>query len=198
MSSSSSSSRIFVSMQEQTHAVIDLETLDTASSAVVISIGLAYGKNGAYTSTQWNLEAATQLLAGRTICQDTLAWWNKQPQATQQLAVENCIPVAAALTDLANILNSFQTAGGSYLSIWGNSPSFDLSILSSLYKQYNIQVPWKYYQERDLRTFGACVGVAFTDWEAPRHSAVAIPHYAKHDASRELEFIFAHYDLCQS
>lgn len=196
--SSSSSSRTFIPIQEQTHVVIDLETLATSPDAVVISIGVAWGKDTAFCGAQWNLEGVSQLLKGRKADQSTMDWWAKQPPATQKLAVENPVSVEKALQDLSELLCNLQTESGNYFAIWGNAPSFDLSILASLYRQYGMEVPWKYWQERDLRTFGACVGADYKSWESPASSQVRIPHCAKHDATHELEFILAHYDRCQS
>lgn len=194
--SSNSRTTTTVALQDQTHIVIDLETFATSPSAVVTSIGVAIGSKGAIRTdpAQSNLEITSQLLKGRTTSQSTLAWWQGQPAATQQLMLENQRPTLQALTDLASELAGLQIQlGESSIAIWGNSPSFDLVILKSLFDQYDISVPWEYWQERDLRTYGAIIGVSFNEWKQQQGgSEVFIEHCAKDDALAELKFIFTY------
>lgn len=188
----SSNSRTTVALQDQTHIVIDLETLDTSPSAVVTSIGVAIGSKGAFTSWQVNLEITSQLLNGRTVSQSTLAWWKEQQKYTQQLMLENQLQTPQALSNLVIELEGLQVKlGESNIAVWGNSPSFDLVILSSLFEQYRSSVPWKYWQERDLRTYGAMVGVSFNEWKQQQENSF-VAHCAKEDAMAELKYLFTY------
>ena len=192
MTTATTNSRTTVLLQDQTHIVIDLETLDTSPSAVVTSIGVAIGSKGAFTSWQVNLEITSQLLKERTISQSTLTWWQGQPAATQQLMLENQLQTPQALSNLVIELEGLQVKlGESNIAVWGNSPSFDLVILKSLFEQYGIPVPWKYWQERDLRTYGAMVGVSFNEWKQQQENSF-VAHCAKEDAMAELKYIFTY------
>ena len=188
-------SREFIPLLEQRHIVIDLETLDTSTDAVVLSIGYAWGTHKGYAANQVNLETTSQRLKGRTAGVDTLVWWSNQPKETQARAVENPEITEVALAKVASFIEKIteKCGGSNAVSIWGNSPSFDLAILASLFKQYGVEVPWKYYQEKDLRTLGAAAGISFKEWQKqrlPDETTVVIPHYAKHDAIEEIEFVF--------
>lgn len=173
-------------LKDHTHVVIDLETLDTVPTAVVLSIGLAVGNlhEDLPEKYHWNLCVPSQIFAGRSLSRSTVEWWREKDLPTQIAAIENPFAVPAALHEVGTVLSNIKTAVGDDLfSIWGNSPSFDLGILSNLFAQYKFGVPWNYWQERDLRTFSALVGEKFT---LPVN---ANAHIASEDAAAELAFI---------
>jgi exodeoxyribonuclease VIII len=36
--------------------------------------------------------------------------------------------------------------------MWGNGATFDISMLEDAYRQYEIEIPWKFWNVRDCRT----------------------------------------------
>lgn len=159
--------------------VFDLETLDTAPTAVVLSIGVAWGTSD---STQWNLPILPQIIKGRTISENTADWWKGQSQEVQEAASEfiSC-DVEGVLEGFCKLLPKDKKS----FTVWGNSPSFDMVILSSLLKQFGFEIPWRYSQERDLRTLSEIVGT-------PYEFHGETQHVARFDARSELDFILKH------
>ena len=183
-----------IPLKDHTHVVIDLETLDTVPTAVVLSIGIAVGnlQEDLPKNYHWNLCVPSQIFAGRSLSQSTVEWWREKDLSLQLAAIEYPVAVTVALYEVQKTLNDLKKAAGEdSFSIWGNSPSFDLGILSNLFAQYKFEVPWKYWQERDLRTYGAMVGVSFNEWKQQQENSF-VAHCAKEDAMAELKYIFTY------
>jgi hypothetical protein len=133
--------------------MLDLETIDTSPTAVVLTIGAV--KFDAYdasiepglSSMYLRLNVDQQTALGRTSSEDTLAWWAKQSAAAQEEAFseENRVD----LLDFAKQLNAF-TVGAEH--IWANGVTFDITILENLYRMLGLPAPWNYWQIRDCRT----------------------------------------------
>ena len=68
------------------HIMVDIETLDTVQSAVVLSIGaVAFDPHTKELGEKFYVEFTTDLQAqqrlGRTISADTVTWWMQQGAA---------------------------------------------------------------------------------------------------------------------
>ena len=133
------------------HVMIDLETLGTTASAVILSIGavkfdLTSNKiddSGFYAS----ISIESNLDYGRRIQEDTLLWWLKQPAAAQGVFHEQKIALGEALADLSDWFGS-----DDYI-VWSNGADFDLPMLAHAYSQAQIEVPWKFWNSRCFRTY---------------------------------------------
>jgi hypothetical protein len=144
--------------------MIDIETLATSPRAVVLSIGaLAFdaespapdGTHGLpmfYTALQFEDQK------GRDIDPATVRWWMNQKADAQHAAFtteastdfhEGYMGTVDALAGLADFV---RFNAGSAGKVWAKSPSFDCNILGTLYADHDMVEPWKYAQERDVRT----------------------------------------------
>jgi hypothetical protein len=134
---------------------IDLETLDTRPSAVILAIGCAQfdrytGAIGAKFYKQIELKSA---MAGGTISADTLRWWMTQGnaaravflQATESFAMSTC------LQEFASWVRS--TSAGVPI-VWGNGATFDITILEHAFRNCSVGLsePWHFTNIRDMRT----------------------------------------------
>ena len=134
------------------HIMLDLETLDTSSSAVVVSIGAVRfdfdsdQQQSFYTTlTDWR----TQTEKGRIIGPDTVRWWLQQsPEAIAGILEQNGCSTEQALLDFKD----FVLADGIAACVWGNGADFDNIILGSLYDDFDIKKPWSYSRNRCFRT----------------------------------------------
>ena len=127
---------------------IDLETLDTAHTAKVLSIGAACGDETFYCEVD---QALYPQDCGFSASESTIDWWEKQGGFKK-----TCEPVSPALA-----MSSFATWWERVTSVhqdyevWANSPSFDCKIITYHFEQFAYSLPWKYYMERDVRTVKA-------------------------------------------
>ncbi len=146
--------------------MVDLETLDTEPSAVVLSIGaviwetapdaddpdtLAWIERGNFMRV---IEFQTQLERGRTMSERTLLWWMQQDADAQAEAF------ASVRWPIHQVMQQFEEfAGvGTQLGVnayWASPSTFDFPIWEDLSKMAGITEPWHYRQVRDVRTLVA-------------------------------------------
>ena len=132
-------------MREPNNAMIDLETVDLIPGAAIVSIGAVLfdprhniiSKDTFYVELDWKAQ-------GRSINKETLEWWRKQPSKTRK-ALKGTADLEDTLEDLA-----FWLPEG--VLVWGNGPSFDMSILEDAYRSVDMEIPWKFWNVYDCRT----------------------------------------------
>lgn len=86
---------------------------------------------------------------------DTTAWWAKQPEIARRQMTDGKVSINDALTVLAAKIAALNTNPNSTIIV-ARAPSFDCAILARHFDLLAIQCPWKYWQERDHRTFEDC------------------------------------------
>ena len=127
------------------HVMIDLETMGTTPDSAIVSIGAVifdprYGKVSKqtfYRELDWEDQE-------RHICPETTKWWEGQT-AEAKAAHFGLDALEDVLKELAEWLPKDA-------KVWGNGSTFDISMLEDAYRQYNIDIPWKFWNVRDCRT----------------------------------------------
>lgn len=136
------------------HIMLDIETLDTTSSAVVVSIGAVRfdpvtghvaPKASAFRA---RLDLDDQIKRGRTVNGDTIAWW------MQQSADARAVFALEGKPDNLNLLRRFAAWVNTTdpKAIWGNGANFDNVIVRHLLESYGVATPWKFWQDECYRT----------------------------------------------
>ncbi|MED9338256.1 3'-5' exoribonuclease [Escherichia marmotae] len=158
------------------HLMIDLETMGKNPDAPIISIGAIFfdpqtGDMGPEFSKTIDLETA-----GGVIDRDTIKWWLKQSREAQSAIMTDEIPLDDALLQLREFID--ENSGEFFVQVWGNGANFDNTILRRSYERQGIPCPWRYYNDRDVRTivelgkaidFDARMDIPF---EGERHNAL--------------------------
>lgn len=131
--------------------MIDLETFGTGQNAVIASIGACFfnietGKIG--NTFELNLNFDDQFDVGRRADMSTIMWWlDQSKEAREALTKAKRIDTFSALSGFSHFY------GKSKAKVWGNGSTFDISLMESLYSDFKLQCPWKFYNVMDLRTF---------------------------------------------
>lgn len=132
---------------------IDIESLGIAEDSIVISIGAVVFNNEISLST-FNcqfyeiLDLKDQESQKRTMSIDTVLWWMKQSEFTKSALIEkNRTSTYKALTLLNTLIQEYAV---NYA--WAKSPNFDLVILDSLYKSFNMKFAIDFRYWMDVRT----------------------------------------------
>ena len=142
------------------HIMLDLETLDTTSSAVVISIGaVAFDPEINALGDKFYVELtddiARQQAHGRTISGDTVRWWMQQDVLAKR-AFSVPPPDGVERVNTFEALSRFglfvATNGARDVELWGNGADFDNIILGSLYDAFGLRKPWSHSRNRCYRT----------------------------------------------
>ncbi|EER3792671.1 exonuclease [Escherichia coli] len=170
------------------HLMIDLETMGKNPDAPIISIGAIFfdpqtGDMGPEFSKTVDLETA-----GGVIDRDTIKWWLKQSREAQSAIMTDEIPLDDALLQLREFID--ENSGEFFVQVWGNGATFDNVILRRSYERQGIPCPWRYTNDRDVRTmvalglvmdFNARTTIPF---EGERHNAL-------HDARYQAKYVSA-------
>ncbi|HAK9497036.1 exonuclease [Escherichia coli] len=163
------------------HLMIDLETMGKNPDAPIISIGAIFfdpqtGDMGPEFSKTIDLETA-----GGVIDRGTIKWWLKQSREAQSAIMTDEIPLDDALLQLREFID--ENSGEFFVQVWGNGANFDNTILRRSYERQGIPCPWRYYNDRDVRTivelgkaidFDARTAIPF---EGERHNALDDARY---------------------
>ncbi len=163
------------------HLMIDLETMGKNPDAPIISIGAIFfdpqtGDMGPEFSKTIDLETA-----GGVIDRDTIKWWLKQSREAQSAILTDEIPLDDALLQLREFID--ENSGEFFVRVWGNGASFDNVILRRSYERQGIPCPWRWSNDRDVRTivelgkaidFDARTAIPF---EGERHNALDDARY---------------------
>ncbi|EFE8234122.1 exonuclease [Escherichia coli] len=171
-----------------THLSVDLETMGTNPDAPINSIGgkffdPATGEMGPEFSKAIDLETSGGILDRKTI-----KWWAKRSREAQSAIFTDEIPLDDALLQLREFIN--ENSGESFVQIWGNGANFDNVILRRSYERQGIPCPWRYYNDRDVRTivelgnsigFDVRMAIPFE----------GVPHNALDDARHQAKYVSA-------
>lgn len=137
-----------------THVMIDLETLDTASTAVILQIGAqAFSRSDGLIGDGLAVQVDPQscLDVGMTVSWATIHWW-----LTGGWGAADTLPkpgeglhLSQALSALGQYISSFN---GEETVVWARGPGFDISILEVAHRACGAGLPWRFYNVRCVRT----------------------------------------------
>ncbi|ENP2067855.1 3'-5' exoribonuclease [Escherichia coli] len=168
------------------HLMIDLETMGKNPDAPINALAgkffdPATGEMGPEFSKTIDLETA-----GGVIDRDTIKWWLKQSREAQSAILTDEIPLDDALLQLREFID--ENSGEFFVQVWGNGANFDNVILRRSYERQGIPCPWRYTNDRDVRTMVALGLVMDFDtrsvitFEGERHNAL-------HDARYQAKYV---------
>lgn len=166
------------------HVMIDLETLGVTPQAPVVAIGGCRFSPDTGEISPLNLYVKVDVedaLRGRTLSPSTFKWWMQQSDAARQEVVNGTAAMAEALA----MLTDFCTPE---TIVWGNGATFDISILEDLYRQYMMDLPWKFYNVRDVRTV---VDLASPIMSVYDFAFDGVKHNALDDAKFQAKYVSA-------
>lgn len=129
--------------------MFDIETLDTASTAVILSIAAVEfdDKNlGRRFHARINIDSC--LKHGLTVSGNTIEWWMDQSAEARKIFRSSGLPLDRVLIDLATWLD-----WGQVDEVWSNGSDFDFPIIANAFKAIGAgNPPWSYFKLRDFRT----------------------------------------------
>lgn len=134
--------------------MIDIETLDTANTAMIASIAcvefdLVAGETGFKFYEIINLKSYDKLLNNPfTHSLNTLLWWLNQSKESQSIFDFNAKKTEDIIECLRNFTGNFDFKDK---RIWTKG-NFDIPILEYALRACGQSVPWKYWQIMDMRT----------------------------------------------
>lgn len=183
-------------MKKFTDVMIDIETLDTKASAVVLSIGLvAFDRHDPERKpVKLTIDMGQkqfrdeQKRFGRTQDNGTVRWWKKQSEKAKNVFqrgnVTDCSHGCAVLVKFFH-----DNTDGNHVKVWGNGSDFDNVIVASFLDTFGYSTPWKFWNNRCHRTMKSEFGhvdtlsIPFT----------GVQHNAADDAAHQVKQLHAIY-----
>ena len=166
---------------------IDVETMGMPPDGALLSIGAVFFdlqtcKLGPTFNQTINL--ATAVRDGGTLNPSTIMWWLGQSQEARDAVRFSAFDIRSVLTDFS----AFIAEHSAHKSVrpWGNSSTFDLTIVGSAYKRSGITQPWHFTNERCFRTVRNMYPQVEYDYESKGTGA----HNALADAIFQAEHLF--------
>lgn len=162
------------------HLMIDLETLGTNVDCVVTQIGFClFDLKGGMIPYANNLrpDPSEQIFEKkRTVTWDTFKWWMGQSNEARISMIKDASGPMEII--LEQFIQEVDIYGGwhNIEGVWGHGPTFDISIMESLFKTYGMKCPWAYNKPRCTRTIFMLANSRYIPVSA------TVKHDAKEDA----------------
>lgn len=133
------------------HLMLDLETMGVDSGSAITAIAaiefnIETGQTGASFYHKISLQSCVEL--GLKIDGRTVQWWLMQNEEARKEMAKDGIPIIDGLQKFSEFFSTLP----SDIQIWGNGARFDMGILSDAYIAAKSKIPWKFKNERDVRT----------------------------------------------
>lgn len=184
------------------HFMVDLETLDTGTDAVVLSVGIvAFDPGTKEMGAEFYVELNDENVLGqqaelnRTISESTVKWWNDQDEDARQLFNEgfgNRVPdLHDGLKAIADYFWRESDHDTDNVKVWGNGAAFDNVILRNLFLAAGLNPPWKFYNDQCYRTMKKLPGAKNL---TPKF--LGIKHFALDDAVHQTYHLLEIYHKC--
>ena len=153
--------------------MIDIETLGLEPGAAILSIGaVKFDASGIGEELHRAIDVRSCEEAGLSVDMETLDWHIVECSTFDGRTLTDGVELATALRD-------FYTWAETADEYWANSPKFDATILEEAAEPFGIEMPWEYYELRDVRTIKNVPGVEEPSFEGTEHHAL---DDAKHQA----------------
>lgn len=130
--------------------MLDLETLDSRETAVILSIGavrfdLTSGELGEEFYLVIDPENCQKY--GLTVSSSTVAWWMSQDKEAQKVFTDVSVSLPMALKEFTFYVNEVAES-----MVWGNGSTFDNMIMRNAYRACDLLLPWPFRNDLCFRT----------------------------------------------
>lgn len=151
--------------------MIDIETLDTKPSAVILSIGaVRFDIEEPYKlgpTFYAHIDIDNSIYHGRTVSGSTLLWWlGQEEDARNRITGSKTSSLPVVLDQLSTFIKPKDR-------IWGNGAGFDNVILSDAYRSVGQDMPWRFWNDMCYRTLKNLYrDIVKPDFEGTKHDAL--------------------------
>ena len=135
------------------HLMIDLETMGTNTNAPIVVIGAVFfdPQTGEIGPVFYIVVSLTDAMnTGAVPDGGTIEWWLKQSSEARAAILTDQVKLRDALSRFREFINEYSDE--KFVQVWGNGATFDNAILRTSYERLDIPCPWRYCNDRDVRT----------------------------------------------
>lgn len=180
------------------HVMVDLETLDSRETAVILSIGaVRFSLDPPELATPEFLglvDAEDCQRYGLTIGADTVRWWMGQSEEARQNLYIAKVPHGDCWLAPAPLLMNLFTFNKFVLEVpdtkvWGNGATFDNMILRNAFRACEIKPAWSYRNDLCYRTMRRMFPTNVPLIEKDPAQPNGVQHNALDDARRQAKWL---------
>jgi hypothetical protein len=184
-------------MKNKIHYSFDLETLDTKCTSEILSIGcVEFDIETGEILARFYVTVDCLGYTSFTKSQSTIKWWSEQTDDAKKAVFNrtDSVRISTGLKVLTEFLlgNLFQTDD---FRVWGNGSSFDISILEHAYNVCGMEIPWKHWCVRDMRTIVVAAKLYKPSFNPKKIKRQGVHHHALNDAEHQSKIISKSYNL---
>lgn len=154
--------------------MIDLESMGTRTDSAVVAIGACeFDMDRDAIGALFYATADLSDAVGHGLKMDagTVKWWLQQGDKSRQEIARPQFRLPVALGLFADWLH--ERGPREEVRVWGNGPSFDNAMLSHSYAACGIELPWRFRNDRCVRTLCAMYpSIAADAREGVHHNAL--------------------------
>jgi hypothetical protein len=164
-----------MSGSDTTHVMVDIETLGKTPGHAILSIGaVIFDSDGIHSEFGEKIDLESCVDRGMDIDDDTIDWLENQDAS---FTVDG--------KPLPEVLQKFSSwlPNGKY-KVWAKSPSFDCKFLRDAYSRCDLDVPWSFWEQRDVRTAEEFFSYV-TEEKSPNPGIPGEPHDPVYDAKEQ-------------
>ncbi len=135
------------------HLMIDLETMGTNTNAPIVVIGAVFfdPQTGEIGPTFYIVISLVDAMdTGAVSDGSTIEWWLAQSSEARSAILVDQVKLVDALIQFRAFINEYSDE--KFVQVWGNGATFDNAILRTSYERLDIPCPWRYHNDRDVRT----------------------------------------------
>jgi len=135
------------------HYSVDLETLATTVDAHILTVGVAWWRDGDADVQGSLCITLDDRQEGRRIDPATVRWWLRQGDEARASVSRDPMEgasMAGVIMRLGDLMDDAET-------VWTMDPSFDAAILNHAADQLDLPRPWPYRHNRCVRTARAAM-----------------------------------------
>ncbi|EKT5515763.1 exonuclease [Escherichia coli] len=135
------------------HLMIDLETMGTNTNAPIVVIGAVFfdPQTGEIGPVFYIVISLTDAMnTGAVPDGGTIEWWLKQSSEARAAILTDQVKLKDVLSRFREFINEYSDE--KFVQVWGNGATFDNAILRTSYERLDIPCPWRYHNDRDVRT----------------------------------------------
>ncbi|WP_059259923.1 exonuclease [Escherichia albertii] len=135
------------------HLMIDLETMGTNTNAPIVVIGAVFfdPQTGEIGPVFYIVISLTDAMnTGAAPDGGTIKWWLKQSSEARAAILTDQVKLKDALSRFREFINEYSDE--KFVQVWGNGATLDNAILRTSYERLDIPCPWRYHNDRDVRT----------------------------------------------
>lgn len=142
--------------------MLDLETLGVSSNSAIVSLGaVKFNLEDTNSDLEYLANSDGRIMYGviklddamkwGTIDAGTVKWWLNQNEEARSIFKFNG-PTEYLRTMLVFFNDFMKINDERACNLWGNGSGFDCVVIENAYKKQELEMTWKFTQQRDLRT----------------------------------------------